>query len=161
MSNPETLIEIEHVAAGPRLEEVRELFREYASSLDFDLAFQGFAEELANLPGEYAAPGGTLLLALVEAGTAGCVAVRRFDEDTCEMKRLFVRGQFRGRGCGKVLAQRAIEWANGAGYRRMLLDTIPSMVRAQNLYLDLGFKDIGSYRFNPIEGARFMELRWR
>jgi putative acetyltransferase len=152
-------MEIEAVVAGPRVEEARALFREYAEQLGIDLSFQGFAEELAQLPGDYVAPDGTLLVAAVDGRVAACIAVRRFDGAACEMKRLYVREPFRGRGCGRVLAERAIEWARRAGYERMLLDTLPSMVEAQRLYEALGFRDTAPYRFNPIAGTRYMELR--
>ncbi|MSO56547.1 MAG: GNAT family N-acetyltransferase [Acidobacteria bacterium] len=152
-------MEIESVLDGPRLEEARGLFEEYAKWLAIDLSFQGFAEEVANLPGEYAASEGTLLLGLIDGAAAGCVAVRRFDDAVCEMKRLYVRRQFRGKGCGRGLARRAIEWVRGARYDRVLLDTLPSMAEAQLLYESLGFSDVPPYRFNPIAGTRHMELR--
>src|SRR5262249_7586085 len=147
------------VAGGPLLEEVRALFREYADSLPVDLSFQDFARELADLPGEYAPPSGVLLLASAGAAAAGCVAVHAWRERACEMKRLFVRGAFQGHGLGRALAERAIEWARQAGYERMLLDTLPSMAAAQQLYERLGFRDVPPYRFNPIAGSRFLELR--
>ena len=152
-------IEVEYVFEGPMLEEVRALFREYASWLAIDLSFQGFAQELAGLPGEYAAPHGTLLLGLVRGAAAGCVAVRRREDRACEMKRLYVRDSFKGHGRGRVLAEHAIEWARRAGYQRMLLDTLPSMAAAQRLYEALGFRDVAPYRFNPVAGTRYMELR--
>jgi GNAT superfamily N-acetyltransferase len=144
------------VASGPDLEEVRRLFGEYAEWVAVDLSFQGFAEELAGLPGDYAAPHGTLLLCQIGGSPAGCVAVRRFRDEICEMKRLYVRPAYRGHGCGPFLAGQAIEWASRAGYRRMVLDTLPSMAAAQQLYARLGFHDIAPYRFNPVPGARFM-----
>jgi GNAT superfamily N-acetyltransferase len=144
------------VTSGPDLEVVRSLFREYADWVAVDLSFQGFTEELAGLPGDYLAPSGTLLLCVTEVGPAGCIAVRRRLADECEMKRLYVRPAFQGRGCGVFLAERAIEWAKDAGYRRMVLDTLPSMGSAQRLYARLGFRDIPAYRFNPVPGARFM-----
>jgi GNAT superfamily N-acetyltransferase len=143
---------------GPRLDDVRGLFGEYAAWLGIDLSFQGFASELANLPGGYAAPDGTLLLSLIDGAAAGCVAVRRVDAHVCEMKRLYVRPRFQGKGCGRRLAERAIDWSRGAGYDRMLLDTLPSMAEAQRMYERLGFTDVPAYRFNPIAGTRYMEL---
>lgn len=136
----------------------RRLFEEYAAWIAIDLSFQNFAEELKLLPGEYAPPGGALLLAWAEARPAGCVAVRRIDEETCEMKRLYVRDSFRGLSAGERLAHEAIAWARAADYRRMLLDTLPSMRSAHRLYERLGFMEIPAYRFNPVEGARFMAL---
>jgi GNAT superfamily N-acetyltransferase len=152
-------MDVEHVVDEPMLEQARALFREYADSLPVDLSFQGFAEELAGLPGEYAAPHGTLLLGLVGGAAAGCVAVRRWNDTACEMKRLFVRDAFKGHGRGRLLAQHAIDWARRAGYERMLLDTLPSMAEAQRLYESLGFRDAPPYRFNPVAGTRYMELR--
>lgn len=150
--------EIVPVDAGSRLEDVRTLFDEYGSSLGIDLSFQGFSTEIAGLPGDYAPPGGALMLCLVNGEPAGCVGVRPADGTACEMKRLYVRPAFQGRGIGRQLAQRAIEWARGAGYDRMLLDTLPSMTGAQRMYEQLGFRDVPAYRFNPIAGTRFMEL---
>jgi GNAT superfamily N-acetyltransferase len=150
---------VEQVIEGAMLEEVRELFLEYQRSLDVDLCFQDFERELAELPGEYAPPSGGLFLALVGGGAAGCVGVRSLEEGACEMKRLFVRNAFKGRGIGRVLAEHAIAWARRAGYERMLLDTLPSMKAAQRLYETLGFRDVESYRFNPVGGTRYMELR--
>ncbi len=144
------------VTEGADLQEVRALFREYAEWVAVDLSFQDFAAELAALPGDYVAPHGTLLLCISETAAAGCVAVRRWRGDECEMKRLFVRPALQGRGCGVFLAERAIDWAAKAGYRRMVLDTLPTMAGAQRLYEQLGFRDILPYRFNPIPGARFM-----
>jgi GNAT superfamily N-acetyltransferase len=144
------------VTSGPDLEQVRTLLTEYATWVAVDLSFQGFSEELAGLPGEYVAPHGTLLLCVVKGLSAGCVAVRRWQADTCEMKRLYARPEFRGFGCGLFLAQRALDWAAETGYKRMVLDTLPSMTSAQRLYERLGFRDIAPYRFNPIPGARFM-----
>lgn len=152
-------LEIVDASGSPdRVEQVRALFGEYAASLEFDLSFQDFEPECANLPGEYAAPSGRLLLALQGPEPAGCIALRRIDAGTCEMKRLFVRSAFRGLGIGRLLCVALIEQAREAGYRRMRLDTVPSMREAIGLYEALGFKPIEPYRFNPVEGAMYMEL---
>ena len=137
---------------------VRGLFQEYAASLDFDLCFQGFQEELAGLPGDYAPPAGRILLAQVENDTAGCVALRPIGADACEMKRLYVRPALRGLGAGRMLVERIIREAGAAGYRRMRLDTLASMTAARRLYQQLGFREIAPYRTNPVQGAAFLEL---
>jgi putative acetyltransferase len=140
------------------LAEVGHLFEEYADSLEIDLDFQGFGEELASLPGEYGSPDGCLLLALWQGQVAGCVALRQFSPGICEMKRLYTKPQFRGLGIGRALCNAIIARARRIGYERMRLDTLSSMETARGLYASLGFKEIGPYRYNPIEGAHFMEL---
>ena len=154
---------------GPRIQDctanqvndVRALFTEYAESLEIDLCFQDFERELADLPGDYAPPSGRLLVAMEDSGLAGCVALRRIDEQDCEMKRLYVRPTYRGIGLGRKLAETVIAAARGAGYFKMRLDTLPSMQEAIKLYRSMGFGEIPSYRFNPIEGVKFMELDLR
>jgi putative acetyltransferase len=140
------------------LEAVRKLFKEYSDSLNFELCFQNFDEELANLPGQYVPPSGCVLLAMYQDQSAGCVAIRRIDEGVCEMKRLYVRPQFRRQGIGRALADTVIERAKKAGYSRMRLDTAPTMDAAKELYTSLGFRKISPYRYNPLKGAVFMEL---
>ena len=140
------------------LPEVRNLFEEYAGSLGIDLDFQGFAEELADLPGQYAPPEGCLLLALWKGQVAGCVALRKFSPSICEMKRLYTKPQFRGLGIGRAMCEEVIGWARRSDYERMRLDTLPSMEEAKDLYRSLGFREIEPYRFNPVEDASFMEL---
>jgi len=152
------MLKIFHAEIKEDIELVKTLFVEYADSLGFDLAFQDFQEELANLPGDYASPAGCLLLAKYKDQPAGCVALRTLAGEICEMKRLYVRPRFRGLGIGKALAEAVIEKARRIGYARMRLDTIPSMEAARALYVSLGFREIESYRYNPIEGAVFMEL---
>jgi len=141
-----------------QLADARSLFLEYAASLGVDLCFQNFSKELASLPGEYAPPRGTLLLATWKNELAGCVALRRIDDETGEMKRLYVRSAFRGKKIGRALALAAIAAAREIGYRRLRLDTLPSMTEAQSLYAALGFREIPAYRHNPVPGSRFLEL---
>jgi len=139
---------------------VRELFLEYAQSLGFSLCFQNFDQELANLPGDYAPPEGCLLLAMQDGQPAGCVALHKLDGEYCEMKRLYVRPQFRGHGLGLMLAERVIADARQIGYKYLRLDTVEPVMRAAvAMYRRLGFREIAPYRPNPIEGALYMELQ--
>ena len=138
--------------------DARRLFEQYADTLGFSLEFQDFKSELNSLPGEYAPPEGRLLVAYYEKQPVGCVALRKIDSDTCEMKRLYVRPRVRGEGLGRKLAIRIIDIAREQGYKRMLLDTVPWMQEAIGLYESLGFRDTEPYRHNPIAGARFMAL---
>jgi ribosomal protein S18 acetylase RimI-like enzyme len=140
---------------------VRRLFEEYAGSLGVDLGFQDFERELAELPGEYLPPAGRLLLALSEDEAAGCVALRPFEPDVCEMKRLYVRPAHRGSGLGRRLAEAIVEAGRDAGYARMRLDTLPTMTAARDLYRSLGFAEIQAYRPNPIHGTTYFELGLR
>jgi putative acetyltransferase len=139
---------------------IRELFLEYAQSLGFSLCFQSFDQELAGLPGDYAPPDGMLLLATDNGQPAGCVALHELAPGICEMKRLYVRSQFRGKGLGRELAQKIIAEARQLGYKKLRLDTVePVMKTAVAMYRQLGFREIPPYRQNPIEGALYMELQ--
>ena len=149
------------VETGGQVEEARTLFKEYSDATGVDLCFQNFAGELAALPGDYAPPSGRLILARAEGAAAGCVALRRIDGATCEMKRLYVRPAFRGTGLGRTLAETIIAEARAIGYDRMRLDTLPTMRGAIALYRSLGFQEIEAYRFNPVGGSLYMELNLR
>lgn len=151
-------VRIRPAAIPEDLAQVRALLREYEVELDVDLCFQGFEQEMAGLPGDYAPPQGALLVAEVEGAIAGCVALRPLAAGTCEMKRLYARPAFRGRRVGRALAEAAIAEARRIGYRAMRLDTLPVMSEAQGLYARLGFVDIAPYRDNPVPGARYLEL---
>lgn len=141
------------------ISEVRRLFLEYADSLKVPLDFQDFDEELNSLPGAYTPPTGCLLLAISDQEFAGCVALRQLEKNICEMKRLFVRPQWRGTKLGRILAETIIQRARDGGYQFMRLDTLPSMDRARKLYSSLGFYEIEPYRFNPIAGTSYMEVK--
>jgi len=144
------------------LDATREIFREYARDLAVDLCFQGFEEELATLPGQYAGPHGAVLLAFVDGALAGCGGFRPLPEadepNACEMKRLYVRRAFRQLGLGRVLAQALIDRATEAGHSAMLLDTLDEMEAARSLYTSLGFVEIAPYYFNPIPGAHYLKV---
>jgi putative acetyltransferase len=135
---------------------LRELFEEYAAALGIDLSFQGFTEEVATLPGHYAAPGGALWLALADGRAVGCVGLRPLGPELCEIKRLYVQPAFRGTGLGRRLAETVLAEAGRIGYRRVWLDTLPSMGGAIALYLALGFTEIAPYCGNPVPGALFL-----
>ena len=146
-------------ASDADVEAARALFAEYADSLGVDLGFQGFDDELAALPAGYLPPTGVLLLAEGAGGTVvGCVAVRALEADACELKRLYVRPAGRGAGLGRTLTEEAIAAARRLGYRRMRLDTLPTMQTAYALYREIGFRDIEPYRFNPVPATRYLEL---
>ncbi len=142
------------------IELARTLFEEYAASLGFSLCFQNFDKELENLPGDYAPPDGRLLLATEDDQLAGCIALRSLNDGVCEMKRLFVRPDHRATGLGRALVDSIIDEARKLGYTHMRLDTIPGkMDKAISLYQSIGFVEIGPYCKNPVEGAKFMELK--
>jgi GNAT superfamily N-acetyltransferase len=142
------------------IEQARALFGEYAAWLQISLCFQDFDRELAELPGAYAPPTGRLFLAVENEQVAGCVALRRIDPETAELKRLFVRPAFRGRGLGRTLTEASIAAAREIGYQRLRLDTLPDrMDQAVRLYSELGFAEIRPYYDSPVAGTRFMELK--
>lgn len=149
-------------ASPAEMDAVRDIFREYAGTLGVDLCFQGFENELAQLPGDYAAPRGALLLAEVEGAVAGCCALRPLDmadyPNASEMKRLYVRKAFRGFGLGRELAEAMLDRARQAGYACVLLDTLDEMESARALYTDLGFEEIPPYYHSPIAGAHYLKV---
>jgi putative acetyltransferase len=151
---------ITQAQTAAQIAQARELFLEYANSLNFNLCFQSFDKELAGLPEDYAPPGGRLLLAEYDGEPAGCVALHKLEAGICEMKRLYLCPRFRGKGLGGMLAQRVIAEARAIGYERMRLDTVePVMKDAVAMYRRLGFKEIAPYHANPIAGAIYMELQ--
>jgi putative acetyltransferase len=155
----ETTVTIRPAETPSDIESIRELFLEYADSLGFSLCFQGFDEELKRLPGEYAPPSGRLFLAEFEGKPAGCIALKKKDAESCEMKRLYLREICRGKGVGRALAERLIAEARVIGYKRMVLDTIEhKMIAAVGLYRSLGFVARTPYYDNPHPGALFMVL---
>jgi putative acetyltransferase len=155
------LIELATPATSEEIDALREIFREYAQDLGVDLCFQQFEKELAELPGEYAAPRGALFLARVDGEVAGCCALRPLDAvdypNAAEMKRLYVRKPFRGFGLGRELAEAALDAAREAGYACVLLDTLDDMEAARELYEELGFEEIPPYYHNPIAGAHYLK----
>jgi putative acetyltransferase len=157
------MVRIEPALSESALSQVRNLFREYAFTPGVEPCLEDFERELASLPGQYAPPAGRLLLAIRDgavnlAEPAGCVALRRLQRDTCEMKRLYVRPAFRGLGAGRELVKALIAEARSIGYERIVLDTLPSMKEAHRLYRTLGFREISAYRKNPVPGSLFFEL---
>lgn len=161
MNVDQPCVAIDTATTAQDMAHAAQLFREYADSLGLDLAFQNFAHELANLPGDYAAPRGSLLLAYVDGQLAGCCALRPLDNadtpNAAEMKRLYVRKAFRGFGLGRQLAESTLDAARQMGYACVLLDTLDDMEAARNLYTDLGFENTDPYYHNPIAGAHYLK----
>lgn len=159
-SSTPSVAKIFQAESATHIAQARELFLEYAQSLGFSLCFQNFDRELADLLGKYAPPDGRLLLAECDSQLIGCVALRKLHDDTCEMKRLYLRPQFRGKGLGRALAERIVAEARKIGYTRMRLDTVePVMQDAVGMYRRFGFRDIAPYCENPTAGALYMELQ--
>ncbi len=156
-----TGIHVRGAASAQEIGTARELFREYEKGLGISLCFQNFAEEVATLPGRYSPPEGRLLLAFVEGRAAGCVALRKIDDGIGEMKRLYVRPEFRGHGLGRRLTEALLSEATAIGYRAVRLDTLASMTEAQALYVSMGFTDIPPYNDHAVAGTRFLEKRLR
>lgn len=157
------LVRLATPSTPEELDAVRDIFREYASGLGVDLCFQQFDQELADLPGDYAAPRGALILATIDGEVAGCCALRPLDAadypNASEMKRLYVRKAFRGFGLGRQLAEAALDAARQAGYACVLLDTLDEMEAARALYVGLGFQEIPPYYHNPIPGAHYLKAQ--
>ena len=155
-------VEIFEVSTAAQVGQARSLIVEYANQLGVDLCFQGFDAELAGLPGDYAAPGGVLLLASVDGALAGCGAFRPLPDvdypNACEMKRLYVRRPFRRFGLGRLIARHLMDRALESGYSTMLLDTLDDMEAARHLYVTLGFEEIPPYYFNPVPGAHYLKV---
>lgn len=152
------MIEIINAETPDEIEEARKLFREYETSLDLNLCFQNFDEEVLNLPGKYSAPEGRLFLAFSDENPAGCIALRKLEDEICEMKRLFVREEFRGQKIGVLLIEKIIAEAGKIGYKKMRLDTHPpKMGKAVKLYESYGFREIPPYYHNPFGDTLFME----
>jgi GNAT superfamily N-acetyltransferase len=153
------MINILQAQTAGQIEQARTLFREYEAWLGLDLCFQGFEDELRNLPGKYSMPDGRLLIASLDGNLAGCIALRKLESDICEMKRLYLREDFRGFGLGSTMIERLMEEAQTIGYSKMRLDTFPpKMGKAVKLYESRGFAVIPPYYDNPNEGVLFMEL---
>jgi ribosomal protein S18 acetylase RimI-like enzyme len=156
------LIELVQPVTPEELGLTAELFQEYGSSLGIDLSFQDFAAELQTLPGLYAPPRGTLLLALADGHPAGCCALRPLDEvdepNASEMKRLYVRPAFRRFGLGRQLVEATLDAGRRLGYAAILLDTLDDMEAARTLYEDLGFEEVPPYYHNPIAGAHYLRV---
>src|SRR4029077_5425595 len=152
-------VSITQAQSPPQIAPVPELFLEYAQSLGFSLCFQSFDQELAGLPGDYSPPDGRLLIAEYEGEVAGCVALHKLEPGICEMKRLYLRPAFRGKGLGRRLTETILNEARSIGYQRLRLDTVERVMGdAVGLYRALGFREIAPYRANPMEGTLYMEL---
>jgi GNAT superfamily N-acetyltransferase len=152
------VLTLEQPQSSERWREARRLIEEYAASLELDLSFQGFEQEIERLSSEYGPPTGAFFLAMEEGQAIGCIGLHRFSEETGEIKRLYVAPAGRGRGVARALVERVLDAARELGYRRLLLDTLPSMKEARSLYLSMGFKPTEPYRFNPVAGTAFLKI---
>jgi ribosomal protein S18 acetylase RimI-like enzyme len=160
------MLRIVQASTEPAILQVRDLFREYAATPEVGVCLQDFERELTSLPGPYGPPTGRLLLALRQGsegmdGPVGCVGLRKLEDGTCEMKRLYVRPTFRGEGAGRALVEAVLAEARAMSYRKMRLDTLPIMHEAQTLYKTLGFREIPAYLKNPTPNALCFELALR
>jgi putative acetyltransferase len=151
------MIEFVDASAPPLLAVARDLFREYRAAIHVDLCFQGFERELASLPGAYAPPAGRLVVAMVDGTPAGCGALRPLGPASAELKRMWVRPAFRGRGLGRSIAEALLRAADDLGYRTVRLDTLDSMKEARSLYADLGFRELPAHDDDPLPGLIYME----
>lgn len=152
------MVTLEQPQSPERWREARRLIEEYAASLDLDLSFQGFEQEIEHLSSEYGPPAGAFFLAVENGQAIGCIGLHRFFEEVGEIKRLYVAPAGRGRGVARALVERVLNAARELGYRRLLLDTLPSMKEARSLYQSMGFKPTEPYRFNPVAGTAFLEI---
>jgi ribosomal protein S18 acetylase RimI-like enzyme len=150
---------IEIISAYDHLDDVRKLFIEYQTSLGIDLCFQNYEEELKSLPGKYASPDGRLYMITIDEEIAGCIALRRFDKTRCEMKRLYIRPQYRGHHCGQLLVEKIIQEAKIIGYEEMVLDTLSSLKSAVSLYQRNGFIEVNPYYDNPLQDVLYFKLK--
>jgi ribosomal protein S18 acetylase RimI-like enzyme len=150
---------IEIISAYDHLDDVRKLFIEYQTSLGIDLCFQNYDEELKSLPGKYALPDGRLYMITIDEEIAGCIALRRFDKTRCEMKRLYIRPQYRGHHCGQLLVEKIIQEAKIIGYEEMVLDTLSSLKSAVSLYQRNGFIEVNPYYDNPLQDVLYFKLK--
>jgi GNAT superfamily N-acetyltransferase len=153
------LIEYRELTGNEKMDEVRQLCREYADSLDIDLCFQDFEQEMKDLPGKYTPPDGAIILVEVDKQTAGCIALKKIGEGIAEMKRLYIRDAYRGLGISKTLIEMIICKARQIGYSYLRLDTLSTMQRALKVYESFGFYEIGAYVYNPCESVHYMELK--
>ena len=153
------MIYLQEVKSTEEYNIAAQLFKEYATQLKVDLSFQNFEQELLDIKIQYARPKGIIYLAYDKDEPVGCFGIRAFENDTCELKRMYLKAEMRGKGVGKLLLEKSIAAGKELGYLRMRLDTLPSMQSAIGLYQKMGFYEIEPYRFNPIEGTKYFEIK--